>query len=67
MIRQKWEYNRSVQPNTFGMPHNPGNLIDYLNRRGQDGWEVVTIIENRCIDNPSQICMFWVYFKRRIK
>lgn len=52
---EKFEYKREH----FDFAQEKGTLTDWLNRRGENGWELVSVVR----DHLVWIC----FFKRKIK
>ena len=50
MSLEKFEYKREV----FDIAHDKGLITDWLNRRGENGWELVSVVR----DHLACICFF---------
>lgn len=59
---KKFEYMKKNVANTFHLDTVKGTFDEWLNERGKEGWELVTIIQN-----PFRIRSYDCYFKREIK
>lgn len=53
---EKFEYKRE----NFDFAHEKENLTDWLNRRGENGWELVSVV-------PDYYLVWICFFKRKIK
>ena len=45
---------------------NNAKMIDFLNKEGKNGWELVQIIEKPFIDKPNEIANYRFFFKRKV-
>ena len=42
-------------------------IIGFLNKKGKEGWELVTIIPRYFVNEPNVVCSNTFYFKRKTK
>ncbi len=59
--KQTWEYKTIT---VFGVDDLPPTSVEQLNRLGNEGWELVTILYQESDRNPSQRRKAEYYFKR---
>lgn len=45
---------------------NDAKIIDFLNIKGKQGWELIQIVEKPFIDKPHQTANYTFYFKRKL-
>jgi hypothetical protein len=45
---------------------NNSKMIDFLNKEGKDGWELIQIVEKPFIDKPHETANYTFYFKRKL-
>ena len=65
MKTKKFEY--IVRYKTYrDFPNGSESQIEYLNERGQEGWELVSVTTLGFVNDLSTICKYQFYFKREL-